>query len=90
MADLNVYQKIKEIIYSSDLTEEQKKEFSELFARTKERPLLPVLRLFEKDKRWVKILYDNFNEKKQAFVTGSISHWKEIIKKEKETIKSKS
>ncbi len=82
----NTYQQIRELIDSSTLTPPEKREFAEVFARTKEAPLKPVLKLFKSDKQWIEILYKNYLEKKNAFITGSISEWKSIVKKEKAEI----
>lgn len=82
----NTYQKIHEIIEQSALTHEQKREFSEVFAQTKEDALKPVLALFEKDPRWVDTLYSNYRDKKDAIVTGSMDAWKDALKKEKHSL----
>lgn len=86
MGEQNTYQQIRELIESSELKDIQKREFAEVFARTKEAPLRPVLKLFKSDPDWVEILYKNYSEKKHAFVTGSMSEWKGIVEKEKEEI----
>ena len=87
MQPQNTYQQILEIINSSSgLDDAQKREFAEVFARTKEAPLKPVLKLFKEDSGWVEILYKNYLEKKRAFVTGSISEWREVVKREKDNL----
>ena len=85
----NTYQLIRELINKSELSDVQKREFAEVFARTKEAPLKPILKLFQSDNDWVEILYKNYLDKKHAFVTGSISEWKHVIDREKEEISSK-
>ncbi len=83
MEEQNIYQQIQELIEASELKDIQKREFAEVFARTKEAPLRPVLKLFKEDPDWVEILYKNYSEKKHAFVTGSISEWRGVVEKEK-------
>ncbi len=82
----NTFQKVHEIIEQSSLSLDAKREFSELFARTKESALMPVLSLFERDAEWVEKLYENYRKKKDAFVTGSIDTWKETIETQREAL----
>jgi len=83
----NIYQKIHEIIETSEqLTHEEKRDFSELFAQTKEDALKPVLRLLEKEPDWVDRLYGNYKMKKEAMVTGSMDVWHDAIQKEREEL----
>ena len=82
----NTFQKIHELIESSDLTLDEKRDFSELFAQTKEAALRPVLRLLEEDPAWIETLYANYVMKRDAVVTGNMAAWQDAIEKEKETI----
>lgn len=82
----NTYQQIREVIENSKLEDSEKREFAEVFARTKEAPLKPVLKLFKNNPDWIEILYKNYLEKKHAFVVGSMSEWKGILEKEKKEI----
>lgn len=82
----NAFQKIHEIIETSSLTHEEKRDFTELFAQTKEEALRPVLKLLENDSEWVEKLYKNYLSKKEAMTTGSMDAWKDAIKKEKEEL----
>ena len=84
---INTYQKIHAIIETSQkLTNEQKREFSEVFAQTKEEALKPVLKLLEKNPMWVDKLYANYKMKQEAVVTGSMEAWQDAIQKEKEEL----
>jgi exoribonuclease R len=80
----NTFQKIHKIIERSEtLTNEEKREFSEVFAQTKEEALKPVLKLMQKDSAWVETLYSNYKMKKEAVVTGNMDAWHDAIQKEK-------
>lgn len=83
----NAYQKIHEIIEAStQLNSEEKREFSEVFAQTKEDALRPVLKLLEADATWVERLYANYKKKKEAIVTGNMDAWQDAIEQEKQHI----
>ncbi len=84
--DRNTFQKIHEIIEESDLSLEEKMDFTELFAQTKEGALRPVLNLLEKDPSWVERLYANYKIKEEALVTGNMEAWHDAIQKEKEEL----
>jgi len=83
----NTFQKIHEIIETSTLTSEEKRDFSEVFAKTKEDALRPVLRLLNADSAWVEKLYTNYLRKKEAVITGNMDAWKDAIQKEKEELR---
>ncbi len=82
----NTFQKIHEILEKSSLDHEEIRDFTELFANTKEGALKPVLRLLEKDASWVERLYKNYKMKEDALVTGSMEAWHDAIQKEKEEL----
>lgn len=82
----NTFQKIHEIIEKSKLSHEEKRDFTELFAQTKEEALRPVLKLLETDIAWVDKLYHNYLQKREAMVTGNMDAWNDAIQKEKEEI----
>lgn len=82
----NTFQKIHELIEKSSLTLEEKREFTEVFAQTKEEALRPVLKLIESDGAWVEKLYQNYVQKKEAVVTGNMDAWSDAIEKEREEI----
>lgn len=84
--DRNTFQLIHEIIETSSLTNEEKRDFTELFAKTKEEALRPVLKLLQADAAWVERLYANYCEKKHAMVTGNMAAWEDAIEKEKEAL----
>lgn len=84
----NTFQRIHEIIEVSELSHEEKRDFTELFAQTKEDALKPVLKLLEADVKWVEKLYANYLQKKEAVVTGNIDAWSDAIEAEKEEIES--
>lgn len=79
----NIFQHIKNVIEHSSLDALEQREFLLLFAQTKEDALKPVLTLFNQDGAWVEKLYQNYQAKKHAIVTGSMDAWKEVIEKEK-------
>jgi hypothetical protein len=79
----NIFQQIQAIIEDSRLDDIQKREFGEVFARTKEDALAPVLEIFQEDPGWVEKLYKNYKEKKEAIVTGNLDAWREVIATEK-------
>ncbi|PCH91542.1 hypothetical protein COB18_00990 [Candidatus Kaiserbacteria bacterium] len=82
----NTFQKIHEIIEKSNLSNEEKRDFTELFAQTKESALRPVLTLLTNDPIWIEKLYKNYRAKKDAMVTGNMEAWKDAITKEKEEL----
>ena len=82
----NAFQKIHEIIEASTLTNEEKRDFTDFFAQTKDDALKPVLKMLEKDAAWVEKLYVNYRAKKDAMVTGNMDAWKDAIEKEKEEL----
>lgn len=82
----NTYQQIQAIIDASRLGDIEKREFGEVFARTKEDALEPILVLFKQDPAWVMKLYENYRQKKEAVVTGSMDAWKDVIDKEKQEL----
>ena len=84
----NAFQKIHEIIETSSLTHEEKRDFTELFAQTKEDALKPVLKLLEADSTWVEKLYRNYRAKREAITTGNMDAWKDAITREKEELQS--
>ncbi|MBL4644457.1 MAG: hypothetical protein JKX80_01165 [Candidatus Pacebacteria bacterium] len=84
--DRNTFQKIHEIIEKSQLSHEEKRDFTELFAQTKEEALRPVLKLLEVDAAWVGKLYKNYLQKKEAIITGNMDAWNDAIQNEKEEI----
>ncbi len=84
--DHNTFREIHKIIESSDLSVHEKREFTELFAQTKEAALKPVLTLFTQDPAWVEKLYENYKMKKEAIVTGSMAAWQDAIEKEREEL----
>ena len=82
----NTYQKINEIITESDLSKEEKWEFTGIFAKTNDEALKPVLKLLQSDKRWVRILFDNYQEKKKVLVTGNMDAWRDVVERQKEEL----
>jgi len=82
----NTFQKIHEVIEGSSLSHEEKRDFTDLFAQTKEEALRPVLKLLEANPEWVEKLYANYLQKKEAMVTGNMDAWRDAIEKEKEEI----
>lgn len=84
----NIFQHIKNVIQHSSLSALEQREFLLLFAQTKEDALKPVLTLFNQDSAWVEKLYQNYQAKKHAIVTGSMDAWKEVIEQEKAFVTS--
>lgn len=84
----NAFQKIHEIIENSSLTLEEKRDFTELFAQTKEDALKPVLKVLEANPALVAKLYENYRVKKDAIVTGSMAAWEDAVEREKEELEN--
>ena len=84
--ETNTYQQIQAIIDESRLGDIEKREFGDVFARTKEDALRPILVLFKQDSAWVLKLYENYHQKKDAVITGSLDAWKDVIDKEKQEL----
>ena len=84
--DQNTFREIHKIIESSGLSVQEKREFTELFAQTKEAALKPVLTLLKQDSASVEKLYENYKMKKEAIVTGSMAAWQDAIEKEREEL----
>lgn len=84
--DQNTFQQIKAMIEHSSLSALQQREFLLLFAQTKEQALRPVLDLFAKDSTWVERLYENYQAKRHAIVTGSMDAWKDVVQKEQKVV----
>ena len=82
----NAFQKIHEIIESSSLSLEEKRDFTELFAQTKETALKPVLKVLEANPALITKLYQNYRLKKDALVTGNMAAWEDAMEKEKEEL----
>ena len=82
----NAFQKIHEIIEGSPLSHEEKRDFTDLFAQTKEEALRPVLKVLEADPSLVEVLYQNYKMKREAIITGSMDAWHDAIQKEKEEL----
>ena len=85
----NTYQKIHEIIERSSLSNVEKREFSEVFAQTKEESLKPVYTFLNSRPDWVEKLYDNYRRKKEAVVTGDMSAWEDAIQSERAELEGK-
>lgn len=82
----NIFQQIKNVVEHSSLSALQQREFLLLFAQTKETALKPVLDLFLKDIGWVERLYENYEAKKKAIITGSMDAWKDVVQKEQQAV----
>ncbi|MAJ97011.1 MAG: hypothetical protein CMI56_00145 [Parcubacteria group bacterium] len=82
----NAFQKIHEIIETSTLLPEEKRDFTELFAQTKESALKPVLKVLEANPELIAKLYTNYRIKKDAMVTGNMAAWEDAMEKEREEL----
>jgi molybdopterin converting factor small subunit len=82
----NIFQRIKDVVEHSSLSVLQQREFLLLFAQTKEQALKPVLDLLSKDSTWVEKLYENYEAKKHAIVTGSMDAWNDVVQKEQKVV----
>ena len=77
---------IKENIQSSNLSEEEKKEFADILVGVKEEDLSPIAGLFSEDLSWVRVLYDNYKAKKAAFANNDSAAVERILKEEEEKL----
>lgn len=84
----NAFQKIHAIIETSSLSLEEKRDFTELFAQTKEVALKPVLKVLEANPSLVAKLYANYCAKRDAVVTGNMAAWQDAMEKEKEELEN--
>lgn len=77
---------IKENIQSSNLNEEEKKEFADILVGVREEDLSPIAGLFSEDLSWVRVLYDNYKAKKAAFANNDSAAVERILKEEEEKL----
>lgn len=78
----NVLDKIKERINLSDLSAEEKLEFSDILMTVEEGHLSPISTLFLEDLSWVRLLFDNYRAKKSAFANNDVEAAEKILKEE--------
>lgn len=77
---------IKENIQSSNLNEDEKKEFADILVGVREEDLSPIAGLFSEDLSWVRVLYDNYKAKKAAFANNDSAAVERILKEEEEKL----
>ncbi|MCD6270600.1 hypothetical protein J7J23_02345 [bacterium] len=76
------FQKIKELVLSSDISPEDQEELLLAFFKTDDAELEPVLKLFLEDKSWIQKISDNLKAKNTAAITGDRNLWKRILQDE--------
>lgn len=74
--------KIKEQLVDSDLPKNEREELIEMFALGNDADLEPLTKLFEEDQKWIRIIADNYKEKKAAFKNKDPLRLEDIIKSE--------
>lgn len=77
---------LREIIFSSGLSQEQKEEFYEKLSELPEVGLEPIVGLLIEEPDWVEKLYQNYTAKKEAFENGDREKLDQIIENELEEI----
>ena len=76
------FQKIKELVLSSDISPEDQEELLLAFFKTDDAKLEPVLKLFLEDKSWIQKISDNLKAKNTAIMIGDHNLWKRILQDE--------
>jgi len=73
---------LKTFLADSDLPEEEQQELFEMFSKANETDLEPIIQLFSEDPKWIRILADNYQAKKDAIQSKDPQAWEKIIKDE--------
>lgn len=74
---------IKNLIVSSNLSEEEQKELLVILSQISDKDLKSFLDLFKENKDWIRKIYDNYKIKRKAFVNKDKNLWNEILDQEK-------
>jgi len=81
-------QRIKDIIYKSELSILEQEELIDLLSRAKNEDLEEAAELFTENPSLIKVLSDNYRAKQAVFATGSADQWKKILAKEEEMLEN--
>lgn len=73
---------LKTFLADSDLPEEEQQELFEMLSQANETDLEPIVALFSEDAKWIRILADNYQAKKDAIQSKDPQAWEQIIKSE--------
>lgn len=73
---------LQKLIFSSDLSNEQKEEFLGLFSKAKDEDLKYVVDLFKDDPSYIEKIYGVYRVKSAAFKNKNLKAWREILQKE--------
>ena len=76
------FKKIEKIILNSDLISDDKGELVEAFSELDEDNLKNILELFIEDNSLIRVVNQNYKDKKVALSSGTDSDWKKIILEE--------
>lgn len=76
------FQKIKHLLFLSDLSTQEQDDFLILLQGTTDERLEPIAALFAEDSSWVRKISENFKAKQSAFVKKNKTAWVEILKGE--------
>jgi len=76
------FEKIKEIIKDSNLSEREQEEFLIFLSFVSDIELEPIVKMIEKDKKWVVKAYMNVKSKYLAFVSKDKKLLDKILKEE--------
>lgn len=80
---MNTYlQKIKDVVYTSDLSIIEQEELTDLFSRAKDEDLEGIATLITHNTAMVRLMSDNYQAKQAAFATGDAELWRNILDKE--------
>ena len=73
---------LQKLIFSSDLSDEQKEEFLGLFSKAKDKDLKYVVDLFKDDPSYMEKIYGVYKVKSVAFKNKDKKAWEKILQKE--------
>jgi hypothetical protein len=80
-------QKIKDVVYKSDLSFLEKEELADLFTHAKkDEDLEGIATLVSRNTAMVRLMSNNYQAKMAAFATGDADLWKNILDKEQQML----
>ena len=79
-------QKIKDVIYTSNLSIIEQEELTDLFSRAKDEELEGLATLISHNTAMVRLMSDNYQAKIAAYATGDADLWKNILDKEQQML----
>ena len=80
---------LKTIIFNSSLSNKQKENWYNFIHTIIEQDAILILKTIQEDETTLNFLTENLEKKLNALKTGDKNAWKNIVKEEKEYIKSK-